>query len=192
MQLLRAVAMFLRKKISSDVLLLILLAVRLRLDSDISLNDRYIRAPETREVFLGSSSAYTQITFHSPYSNVQYPHPKSLEYNEQEEAAILFNRLNYFNSVRERRGNLIAYYASSPGVQSSGSSIENANAEPATGGDSVQGNPSLPTTAEGTTDPVGGTSGEREPTMSALNQDLSPEVSSRIVIHDISLFSLSN
>lgn len=164
------------KKINSDLFLLVLLVVRLRLDYDIGLNDRHIRVPESREVFLGSTSAYTQITFHSPYPSIQYPHPKSLELNEQDEAAILFNRLNYFNSVRERRSNLIAYYASSSEVQNAGASVESSNAEvaTATGGDVSSENPSLPTTAEGNHETPGGTSREIESAISIVNE-LTPE-----------------
>lgn len=167
------------KKISSDLFLLILLVATLRQNS--VLNDHRFHVPESREVFLGSTSAYTSITFHSPYPDVQYPHPKSLEFNEEEEAAIFFNRLNYFNSVRERRSNLIAYYASSPGTQSAGTSIESANAEvpTASDGDSPSENPSLPTAADDNSEPSRGTSRE---VATATSIDLSPEVNIDFII----------
>lgn len=175
------------KKISSDLFLLILLVATLRQNS--VLNDHHFQVPESREVFLGSTSAYTQITFHSPYPDVQYPHPKSLEFNEQEEAAIFFNRLNYFNSVRER-SNLIAYYASSPGTQNAGASIESANAEvpTASDGDSPSENPSLPTAADDSSEPSRGTSREVETPTSIIN-DLSPEVNiGFVILHKIVFF----
>lgn len=140
------------QKTGSDFFFLVILLCSYlvsRFDSDMGLNDRHFRVPESQAVYLGSSSAYTQITFHSPYQSTGYPYLKNLEYSEQDEIASLFNRLNYYNSVRER-SSLIAYYSSSTGDQNAEASIEGTNAEvaAATGGDSSSDNPPLPTTAE--------------------------------------------
>ncbi|XP_035217674.1 endoplasmic reticulum membrane sensor NFE2L1-like isoform X1 [Stegodyphus dumicola] len=145
--------MFFSKKISSDLLLLVLLVVRLRLDSDISQNDMWTRELVSRDVFVGSSVAYTQIISRAPYSSYRRIHPKSFEYNELEETSILFNRLNYFNSVRARRSNLIAYYASSPGDQTAAPSLQSSNFE-SNGNSITPGDPSLPTGAEAVPDSV--------------------------------------
>ncbi|GIY01238.1 segmentation protein cap'n'collar [Caerostris extrusa] len=101
------------KKINNDLFLLILLIARLGLSPDTRINNRWNREPESSSVFLGPTSAYTQTNFHAPFSNNIYPHPKSVEYNELDEATILFSRLNLYNSLRNTRDDLIALVANS-------------------------------------------------------------------------------
>lgn len=101
------------KKVNGDLFVILLLLFRLGLEPISNINHRFNREPESQSVFLGQTSAYTRINYHSPYSNNRYPHPKSVEYNEIDDATILFSRLNLYNSLRNVRGNLITCIANS-------------------------------------------------------------------------------
>ncbi|GBM49305.1 Segmentation protein cap'n'collar [Araneus ventricosus] len=160
------------KKFNGDLFLLLLLVARLGLEPHIRINNRWNREPESRSVFLGPTSAYTQINFHAPFSSSRYPHPKSIEVNELDEATILFSRLNLYNSLRNGGSNLIACIANSLDRDGSDQYHENHNPEnPGSG----FGDHSLQATGNTIQVVSNGNTNEREGSMRLETVELSPE-----------------
>ncbi|KAF8784299.1 Segmentation protein cap'n'collar like protein [Argiope bruennichi] len=158
------------KKVNSDLFLLLLLVARLGLEPHIRIINRWNREPESRSVFLGPTSAYTQINFHAPFSSGRYPHPKSIELNELDEATILFSRLNLYDSLRNGGSNLIACIANSLDSEGGDQYHESHNPESPGNGfvdHSIQ--------ATGNTMVSNGNTNERESSMRLETVELSPE-----------------
>lgn len=112
-------------KFNGDLIFLLLLLAHLRLEPDIHLNNRWNQESEIGSVYLGNTAAYTQISHHAIYSGTRYPHPKSLEYNEVDEATSLFSRLNFYDTLRARRPSLITCVADSEDKSKDGDSCNN-------------------------------------------------------------------